>query len=121
MVGGALAAVVVWLIAKYVFDAELRAQAFGSTEKADIGAAGVAFGAILWSLVGWGLLAIMERFMARGRTVWTWTAVVLTVLSLLSPLLTPDLTAGTRIALSIMHVAAAAVVIPIFARTSPRS
>lgn len=121
VVGGTVAAVVVWVVAKYLADAELRAQQPGSSALTDIGPHHVIFSALLWSLLGWGLLALLERFVARARTVWMWLAIVGVVLSFASPLLSPNMTSGTRIALSLMHVAVAVVVIPVFLRTSPRS
>jgi hypothetical protein len=120
-VGGAVAALVVWFVAKYAFDVELQVRQLGSTEVADVTAFMVIVSALIGALVGWALLAILERFVERARTLWTWIALAGLVLSFASPLTAQDATGGTKLALSIMHVAVAAVVIPIFARTSPRS
>jgi Family of unknown function (DUF6069) len=119
-VGGAVAALAVWVVAKYAFDVAMQARPLGGTGPADITAFNVIFSALLGALVGWALLAILERSVQRARTIWTWIAIAGTVLSFVSPLVAPDATTGTKIALLLMHVAVAAVVIPIFARTSPR-
>ena len=121
VIGGTAAAVVVWLVAKFAFDVELRGAQPGTSSVVDIGPQYVIFSAVAYSLVGWALLAILERFVARARTIWTWIALAVLVLSFASPLTAQSMTGGTKLALSIMHVAVAAVVIPIFARTSPRS
>jgi undecaprenyl pyrophosphate phosphatase UppP len=86
VVGGTAAAVVVWLLAKYVFDAEMRARGPGSTEPTDINVVMVIVSALVWALLGWGLLAILERFVARARTIWLWLAIAGFVLSFISPL-----------------------------------
>jgi hypothetical protein len=119
-IGGVVAALVVWVVAKYAFDAAMQARQLGGTGPVDITAFNVIFSALLGALVGWALLAILERSVQRARTIWTWIAIAGTVLSFASPLVAQDATTGTKIALLLMHVAVAAVVIPVFARTSPR-
>lgn len=121
LVGGTAAALVVWALAKYAFDIEMQARQPGGTGPADITAVHVISSAVPAVLVGWLLLAILERFAAKARTIWTWIAVVVTILSLASPAAAQDATGDTKISLALMHIAVAAVVIPIFARTSPRS
>lgn len=121
VVGGAVAALIVWALAKYAFDVAMQVRPPGGTGPADVPASNVIFGALFGGLVGWALLAILERFVNRARTVWTWIAIAGLVLSFASPLAAQDATGGTKLALAIMHVAVAAVVIPILARTSPRS
>lgn len=121
IVGGTVAALVVWALAKYAFDVELRVRQPGSSAVADVGIAMVVFAVVVWSLLGWALLAILERSVARARTIWTWIALAGLVLSFVSPLTAQGATSGTKITLAIMHVVVAAVVIPVFARTSPRS
>ena len=121
IVGGIVAALVVWALAKYAFDAEMQVRPPGATGPTDVTAFNVIFSVLVATLIGWALLAVLERFVERARTMWTWIAIAGLVLSFASPLTVPDATGGTRIALELMHVAVAAVVIPIFARTSPRS
>jgi hypothetical protein len=102
-------------------DVELRGAQPGAAEPADIVAVQVIAASVVWGLLGWALLALLERFTARARTIWMWIALVAFVLSFITPLTTASMTTGTRIALSIMHVAVAAVVIPVFLRTSKDS
>jgi hypothetical protein len=119
IVGGAAAALVVWALAKYLFDAELRGGAQpGGSNLVDIQPVHVIVSTVMWTAVGWALLAILERFTGRARTIWTWVAVAGLLVSFVSPLVAANMTDGTKLALSVMHVAVAAVVIPVFVRTS---
>jgi hypothetical protein len=121
LIGGAAAALIVWALAKYAFDVEMRVRPLGGTGPADVTAVNIIVSALFGGLVGWALLAILERFVDRARTVWTWVAIAGLVLSLASPLFAQDATGGTKLALVLTHIAVAAVVIPTLARTSPRS
>ena len=121
VVGGTVAALVVWVLAKYVFDAELQVSQPGSDTVLEIGPALVIISALVGALIGWGVLALLERSVARARTIWTWLALAGLLLSFVTPLTAQGATGGTKFALALMHAAVAAVVIPIFARTSPRS
>lgn len=121
VVGGIAAALVVWVLAKYVFDAELQVSQPGSDTVLEVGPALVIISALVGALIGWGVLALLERSVARARTIWTWLALAGLLLSFVTPLTAQGATGGTKFALALMHVAVAAVVIPIFARTSPRS
>jgi hypothetical protein len=66
---------------------------------------------VIGSLLGWGLLALLERRTARARTVWTVVAVTVLLVSLSLPLIAGT-TVPAKIALAMMHVAIAAVLIP---------
>jgi hypothetical protein len=76
-----------------------------------IGAAAVA------GLIGWLLLALLERRTPRARTVWTVTALLVLALSLLLPL-TAGTTAAAVTGLIVLHLTVGAVVIPGLARTA---
>ncbi|WP_405433462.1 DUF6069 family protein [Micromonospora sp. NBC_00617] len=69
----------------------------------------------LAALLGWGLLAVLERLSARATTIWTGIAVAVLVLSLV-PVLLVDASAGTRWALVLMHLVVGAIVILGFRR-----
>ncbi|WP_261720443.1 DUF6069 family protein [Streptomyces sp. FZ201] len=105
-----LAAVLVWLVADPLLGHRLR-MADGE-ETLDITAGPVVFVALLASLAGWGLLAVLERFVAaRARTVWISAAGAVLAVSFL-PFLGDGMDGGTRLTLALMHVAVAAVLIP---------
>ncbi len=77
--------------------------------------------ALLASLMGWGLLAALERFGARrARAIWTGVAAAVLAVSFL-PFTGDGMDGGTRLSLALMHLAVAAVLIPGLGGTSPRA
>jgi hypothetical protein len=118
-VGGAiLAAVVVWVIAVPLLGVHLLIR-FGSGAPETIGVDYVVGATLIASLVGWGLLATLERRTPRAPAIWTVVAVVALLISLSLPL-TAGTTTGSKAALALMHVAAAVVLIPVLRGGSAR-
>ncbi|MEE6262661.1 DUF6069 family protein [Plantactinospora sonchi] len=76
---------------------------------AAVGAGAVAAAAGVAALVGWGLLALLERITARARRIWTVVAVVVLVGSLLGPLGGVD--PAARLGLVALHLVCAGVLI----------
>jgi len=114
--GGVLGAVVVWTVAVPLLGNHLFIR-FGTGAAQGIGldyVIGMSLGA---SLVGWALLAVLERRTAAARTIWTGIAVVVALVSLSLPFIAGTTTA-TKVTLALMHVAVAAVVIPALTRGS---
>ena len=75
---------------------------------------------LLASLLGWGLLALLERLVSRrALTAWTVVAVVVLMLSLSGPL-TAATNAAVAIALVLMHLVVGAVLIMGLRRTTVR-
>ncbi|MDD7965820.1 DUF6069 family protein [Actinomycetospora lemnae] len=70
---------------------------------------------IVVALLGWALLAVLERVASWGRTAWTFIAVGVLAVSM-TPIGLVEATASTRIGLMIAHLAVAAVLIPAFTR-----
>ncbi|MER6937455.1 DUF6069 family protein [Nocardioides sp. NPDC127514] len=85
------------------------------TASGTIPLAGYAQLTALFSLIGVAMAAVMARVARRPRRTFVVTTVVLTVLSLV-----PDVTFGfdaaSAIVLMLLHVVAAAIVIPVLAR-----
>ena len=102
-----------WLVAVPLLSIDLAVQpAGGGTQTAT---QTVAVGAVLATsltaaLLGWALLAVLERWTTRARTTWTAVAAVLLLLSLAGPL-TGALTAPAAVALVAMHLVVGAVLI----------
>jgi hypothetical protein len=67
--------------------------------------------------LGWVALAVLERFTARALRVWTGLAVAVLALSIV-PIFLEQANAGTRIALMCIHLAVAAVLIPLLGRSA---
>jgi undecaprenyl pyrophosphate phosphatase UppP len=72
---------------------------------------------IVAGLAAWALLAVLERATRRAATAWTCVAVAVLVLSLAGPV-SGAKTGGGTAALVVMHLAAAAVLIPGLRRTA---
>ena len=118
-VGGAvLAALAVWMLAEGVFGVDVRAPASFGRASYDIGPPLVAVGSGLTAFAGWGLLAVLEHFVARARAIWTAVASVVLVASFATPLSGSGSTGASRATLLAMHVAVGAVLIPAMRRTA---
>lgn len=72
----------------------------------------------VFGLLGWGTLALLERFTRRARAVWVGLAVAVAALSIV-PIFLEQATAGTQIALTVLHLVVPAVLIPGFRSPSP--
>lgn len=107
--GATAAAAVPWAVAALA-GADLEVTSGGWTM--DVGLPLVLGAALVVSLAGWGLLALLQRRRpGDARRVWTIVAVTVLLLSL-AGLLTADATTTTRVYLAHMHVAVGLVLIP---------
>ncbi|MCI4065588.1 DUF6069 family protein [Micromonospora sp. R77] len=103
--------VAVWFIAR-ALDVTLAVNTGGNRQEITLGA--VIAATVVAGLIGWALLALLERLTAAGRTIWTIVAVLVLLVSLLGPL--GGVSTGAKATLAVMHLAAAAVIIPAFRR-----
>jgi hypothetical protein len=117
VLGAVLAALAVWIVADPLLGADLLVRPGGGSPQS-VGAGPVVAASLLAALLGWALLAILERRTSRARGVWTGIALVVLVLSLSGPL-TGGTTLTTKATLAIMHLAVAAVLIQTLRRSSP--
>ena len=83
-----------------------------------VGPTSVAVASLAVGLAAWGLLALLERVSRRARGIWTGIALAVLVLSLAGPL--GGATTAATVSLVCLHLAAAAVLIPLLARTAGR-
>ncbi|MFG2194359.1 DUF6069 family protein [Streptomyces sp. NPDC048639] len=121
LVGAVVLDALIWLLADRVFGIDLRIpDGPGSTTTSELVLPAVIISVAVISLVGWGLLALLERLTGRARTVWTAIASAVVVLSLLGPLFAAGLTAGNRITLVCLHLAVGAVLIPAYRKDARR-
>ncbi|GAA3246117.1 DUF6069 family protein [Dactylosporangium siamense] len=116
IVAAAVLALIVWFIARQVAG-DLVVKSGGSTQT--VGVASVILSVVVVGLLGWGLLALLERITAKGRTIWTVIAVIFLLLSLLAPL--GGLDTGTKVSLALLHLLVGAVIITGFTRTPART
>ncbi|MCM2429766.1 DUF6069 family protein [Streptomyces sp. RKAG337] len=77
----------------------------------------VAVFSLLFALLGWGGLALLERFTRHARTAWTALATAVLLLSLL-PVFAEEATTATKVSLCLVHAAVAAVFVPALRRTT---
>jgi hypothetical protein len=118
VLGATAAAVAIWIVATLA-GAELIVS-FGSGQPVQkVTVINVVVAALVGSLAGWGLLALLRRFTTNARAIWTVIAVVFLMLSLGGPL-TATASAGTKVALVAMHLAVGTVVILGLRRTRGR-
>jgi hypothetical protein len=114
--GGALAAALAWIVEVPLLGIHLSFR-FGPSPIMTIAVGQVIGVTVVAALLGWLLLAVLERRSPQARLVWTAIALAALAVSLVLPLAAATTTSAT-IALIVMHLAVAAVVIPAMARTA---
>ncbi|MEJ2863130.1 DUF6069 family protein [Actinomycetospora flava] len=112
VVGAGAAALAGWTVGA-LLGADYWITDVQGTARVDIPAA--VGSTVIIALLGWALLAVLERVATWGRTAWTYLAVGVLAVSM-TPIGLVEATASTRIGLMIAHLAVAAVVIPAFTR-----
>jgi hypothetical protein len=110
VLGPAGAALAVWLAAVPLAGVDLQVRMSGTTE--EVGPVSVAASALLAAVAGLGCLAVLRRITKRPALVWTVLASAVLVLSLSGPLGQAVGTSATVILVA-MHLAVAAVLIPL--------
>jgi hypothetical protein len=119
VMGAGIAAAVIWAIAVPLLGVHLLVR-FGTSAPQSVGIDYVIGATVIGSLVGWGLLALLERRTARARSIWTVVAALAVLVSVSLPL-SVGVSASTKVTLGLMHLAVAAVVIPAMrSRSRPR-
>ena len=118
VLGATAAAVAIWVVATLA-GADLTVS-FGPGQPIQkVTVVNVVVAALVGSLAGWGLLALLRRFTANARAIWTVIAIVFALLSLGGPLSTIS-SVGTKVSLVAMHLAVATIVIVGLRRTPGR-
>lgn len=114
-----VAALAVWAVAVPGIGVDLLVR-FGTGAAQTVQPWFVLGAALAASLCGWGLLAMLERRTERARAIWTTVAVIVLLASLSLPAMA-GVTVAASLTLASMHVAVAAVLIPVlrhYARAS---
>ncbi len=118
VIGATAAAVMIWVVATLA-GADLTVS-FGAGQPIQkVTVVNVIVAALVGSLAGWGLLALLRRFTNNARAIWTVIAFVVALFSLGGPLSTISST-GTKVALAAMHLVVATVTIVGLRRTPGR-
>jgi hypothetical protein len=118
VLGATAAAVAIWIVA-FVAGADLTVSFGAGQPIQQITLVNVVVAALVGSLAGWGLLALLRRFTTNARAIWTVIAIIFALLSLAGPMSTIS-SAGTKVALVAMHLAVATVTILGLRRTRGR-
>jgi predicted permease len=113
---GALAAALAWTVEVPLLGIHLNFR-FGTGHIQTIAVGQVIGVTVAAALLGWLLLAILERRTPRARSLWTAIAVAALAASLALPLAAATTTSAVA-ALIVMHMTVGATVIPAMARTA---
>jgi hypothetical protein len=114
VVGATIATALLWGVAR-LLDVDFKVYPGGGKPAQAVGFPLAVIVALLVALAGWGTLELLERLTGRARVIWTTLAVVVLLLSAM-PILTADASGGTKTGLALIHVAVAAVLIPVLPR-----
>jgi hypothetical protein len=111
--------VVGWILIEVVAGIDLRAPAFDETTAGqDVGIGAVIFVGLIASLSTWALLAGVERYSRRSRSIWLTLTIVGLLLSLGGPLSGTGINSANRGLLVLLHMILAATLIPLLYRTT---
>ena len=114
--GGALAAALAWIVEVPLLGIHLNFR-FGAGHIQTIAVGQVIGVTVAASLLGWLLLALLERLTPHARLLWTAIALVALTVSLALPLAAAATTSAVA-GLIVMHVTVGAAVIPAMAHTA---
>ncbi|MBC6468866.1 hypothetical protein HKK74_25730 [Actinomadura alba] len=113
-----LATSLLWLAAQ-ILDIDLRVDQPGDGQPPmTVGLPLIIGFTLALSLLGWGALAVLERYIRRARIIWSLLAGSVLLISFV-PILSVGAASGTKTMLSLIHLAVAAVLIPMLRRGVP--
>jgi hypothetical protein len=114
--GGALAAALAWIVEVPLLGIHLNFR-FGTGHIQTIAVGQIIGVTVAASLLGWLLLALLQRRTAHARLLWTTTALAVLAASLALPLAAATTTSAIA-GLIVMHMTVGVVVIPAMAHTA---
>ena len=114
--GGALGAALAWIVEVPLLGINLNFH-FGAGHIQTIAVGQVIGVTVAASLLGWLLIALLERRTPRARLLWSTIAVAALAVSLALPLAVATTTSAV-VGLIVMHVTVGAAVIPAMAHTA---
>ena len=114
--GGALAAALAWIVEVPLLGIHLTVR-FGAGHIQTIAVGQIIGVTLAASLLGWLLLAMLERRTPHARSLWTTTALAALAASLALPLAAATTTSATA-GLIVLHLTVGAAVIPAMAHTA---
>ena len=114
--GGALSAALAWIVEVPLLGIHLNFR-FGTGHIQSIALGQVIGVSVAAALLGWLLLATLERRTQHARSLWTTVALAALTASLALPPIVATTTSAAA-GLVVMHLAVGAAVIPVMARTA---
>lgn len=117
VVGAVLAVLVVWALARLAVS-DLRQPGFAGAKPQQLNAAILIVAALIGSLLGWSVMALLEHLTSRPRRFWAAIAPLALLISLAGPLSGHGISGGNRVALVLMHLTVAGIIIPVLYRSS---
>ncbi len=118
VIAAMIAPALVWLVATVGFGQHLYQPGFGGSAPQELSIWLVAATAGIAALAGAGVLALIERINRRPAQVWLVVSTAVLILSLGGPLSGEGIDTANKLALVSMHLAAAAVLIPLLYRSA---
>jgi hypothetical protein len=117
--GAVVVTSLLWLVAQ-ILGIDLWADPHHGQPAGAVSLTAVVAFTLVFTLLGWGVLAALERFTRRARTIWTILALAMLALSLV-PLVYVEATTGTKAVLTLMHLAVAFILIPVLRRSGSKA
>ncbi|MFI2652189.1 DUF6069 family protein [Micromonospora fulviviridis] len=104
-----VAAVLIWIVAAPIAGVDLEATVAEGEPPLEINLVAVVAASLLISLLGWALLAVLERITRHGLRIWVIVAAAFTLLSLAGP--TTAESTSAMVVLALMHLAVGGILI----------
>lgn len=108
------AAALVWLVGEPLLGNDLVVEQPGQAPL-DLSLASFVIITLGASLMGWAVLALLEKITRYGRRIWTGLAVAVVLVSFL-PFLSAQMTTGSAVVLGVVHLVVGAVLVPLLLR-----
>ncbi|MEV4809791.1 DUF6069 family protein [Micromonospora avicenniae] len=114
-VGGAVVANSLLYLAGRAAGTDFTLTDPGATQSHQLILPEIAAFSLVFALLGWGSLALLERFTRHARTVWSALAGVVLLASFV-PVFIEQATVDTRVMLCVLHAVVAAALLPMLRR-----
>jgi hypothetical protein len=111
-----VAAVLVWTVAGPIAGADLTVRSGGGTQRVNL--VDVVLATLVAGLVAWGLRALLDKLTRRPGPVWTVSATIALVLSVVGPLSATH--ASAMAILALLHLLVAGILIAGLSRPAAR-
>jgi hypothetical protein len=116
VVAAVAAAIAAWAVGEPLLGYDLVVTQPGQDAR-DLGIGAIAVFALASALLGWALLAGLERVTSHAKPIWTAVALAVLAASFL-PLIGVEASGGSKAVLALSHLAVGAVIIPVFRQTA---